>query len=152
MEFRACVVCDEKCVLQVSFCLIFEGQQRKVFFRATEPLYFVFCRLYPFSPPPDITAVFLGSTCHLSTLDWHCIAGAGLPNHMMGEVSWDPKRRRSLSSYIWYLILSVFEGEREVWEKKNAPGAVKFNPRSADIKKIIAAFRIHCSRYILQYT
>jgi hypothetical protein len=50
MEFRACVVCDEKRVLQVSFCLIFEGQQRKLFFRAKGLIYFVFCRLYPFSP------------------------------------------------------------------------------------------------------
>jgi hypothetical protein len=25
----------------------------------------------------------------------HCIAGAGLPNHLVGEVPWDPKTRRS---------------------------------------------------------
>ncbi len=47
---------------------------------------------------------FVFPTCHLSTLNWHCTAGASLPNHMMGEVSWGPKRRRSLASY--YSILS----------------------------------------------
>ncbi len=45
---------------------------------------------------PATTAVYVWiHTCHLSTLNLHCIAGSGLPNHMMGEVSWDPKRRRS---------------------------------------------------------
>jgi hypothetical protein len=28
---------------------------------------------------------------HLSTLNQHCITGAGLPIHLIGEVSWDPK-------------------------------------------------------------
>ncbi len=32
---------------------------------------------------------------------------AGLPNHMMGEVSWDLKRRRSWASPSYYSILSV---------------------------------------------
>jgi hypothetical protein len=31
----------------------------------TGPMYFVFCRLCPFSPQPPIQ--FLGPTCHLST-------------------------------------------------------------------------------------
>jgi hypothetical protein len=33
-------------------------------------------------------------------LNLHCIAGASLSIHMMGEVSWDPKRRRSRTSYV----------------------------------------------------
>jgi hypothetical protein len=45
------------------------------------------------------TAVF-GS--YLSSLysypSLSCIAGAGLPNHMMGEVSWDTYRRQSWAS------------------------------------------------------
>jgi hypothetical protein len=40
--------------------------------------------------------VLCGPTCHLSTL--HCIAGAALSIHMVGEVSWGPKRRRSWAS------------------------------------------------------
>ena len=37
----------------------------------------------------------LYSTCYLSTLNSHCIAGASLSNLMIGVGSWDPKRRRS---------------------------------------------------------
>ncbi len=33
----------------------------------------------------------LAPICHLSTLNLHCIAGAGLPIHMTREVSWDQK-------------------------------------------------------------
>ncbi len=41
-----------------------------------ESMYFAFCRLY-LSPQP--TWQYLGSTCHVSTLNLHCIlAGAGL--------------------------------------------------------------------------
>ncbi len=58
------------------------------------PMYFVYCRLYPLCPP-DTTAVLGFNLAHLSTIKQHCIAGTGLPNHLMGEVSWDPKRRRS---------------------------------------------------------
>ncbi len=39
-------------------------------------MYFVFCRLYPFSLQPP--RLCLGPTCLLSTLNYHCIAGAGL--------------------------------------------------------------------------
>jgi hypothetical protein len=31
---------------------------------------------------------------------FHCTAGAGLPNHIMVEVLWDPKRRRSWDASI----------------------------------------------------
>jgi hypothetical protein len=40
----------------------------------------------------------LWHTCHLSTINQHCIAGAGLPIHLIGEVSWNPKRRRTRAS------------------------------------------------------
>ncbi len=53
------------------------------------PMFFVSCRLYPSFPQPPRKC--LGPTCHLSTLNVHCIAGAGLPKHMMGGVSWYPK-------------------------------------------------------------
>ncbi len=36
----------------------------------------------------------------------HCIASAGLPIHVIGEVSWEPKRRRAWASQ--YSILSGF--------------------------------------------
>ncbi len=62
----------------------------------TGPMYFVFCRLYPSSPKPPRQC--LDPTCNLFTLNLHCIAGAGLPIHMIGEVSWEPKRRRAWSS------------------------------------------------------
>jgi hypothetical protein len=57
-----------------------------------------FCRLYPFSP--QLPRQCLGPICHLTTLNYHCAGGAGLPNHMMGEVAWDLKRRRLWVSYI----------------------------------------------------
>ncbi len=38
------------------------------------------------SPPPDYGSVRSYLSCHLSTLNKQYIAGAGLPNHMMGEV------------------------------------------------------------------
>ncbi len=40
----------------------------------------------------------------------YCIAGAGLPFHMMREVSWDPKRRQAWASS--YPILSDKKGRR----------------------------------------
>ncbi len=49
------------------------------------------------SPPSQPLQCFV-PTCHLSLL-YHCIAGAGLPNHMIGEVLWHPKRRRVWTSY-----------------------------------------------------
>jgi hypothetical protein len=48
-----------------------------------------------FTPPPPQCLVHI---CHLSTLNQHCIAGAGLSIRMIEEVSWDPKRRRSWAS------------------------------------------------------
>ncbi len=68
-------------------------------FWSTRPLNFVCCRLYLSSPP---------ATCYLSTLNQHGIAGAGLPIHMIGEVSWEPKRRRAwafqylIPRWFWY--------------------------------------------------
>jgi hypothetical protein len=58
--------------------------------------------------PPATTAVFgsyLSSLYSEITLSLHCIAGAGLPNHMMGEVSWDPNRRRPWVSILSGLLL-----------------------------------------------
>ncbi len=62
--------------------------------RTTGPMYFVFSRLYPSFPQPP--RQFLAPTWHLSTLNKHCIASAGLPIHMFGEVSWDPIRRKKM--------------------------------------------------------
>jgi hypothetical protein len=63
-----------------------------IYSRALKKMNFVFCRLYPFSLQPPRQC--LGPTCHLSTLNQHCIASADLPIHMIGEFSWDPKRGR----------------------------------------------------------
>ncbi len=38
----------------------------------------------------------LGPTCHLPAFNQHWNAAAGLPNHMIGEVSWDPKKEDNL--------------------------------------------------------
>jgi hypothetical protein len=59
----------------------------------------VFCFLSSLPLLPPATEAVFGS--HLSSLfSEHCIPGAGLPSHMMGEVAWDPKRRRPWTSYI----------------------------------------------------
>jgi hypothetical protein len=51
-------------------------------------------------PPPSATTAVSGSYLSSSyTLNLHCIAGAGLPIHIIGEVSWEPKRRRDLVCY-----------------------------------------------------
>jgi hypothetical protein len=71
------------------------------FLRLTGPMYFVFCRLYP-SFLPATTAVF--SSC-LSSL-YNCITGAGLPIHMIKEVSWEPKRKKtSVGLLVYYSII-----------------------------------------------
>ncbi len=50
--------------------------------------------------------VFTRSPCSHHDSVWvlpvifHCIAGAGLPNHMIVEVLWDPKRRPSWDASI----------------------------------------------------
>jgi hypothetical protein len=67
------------------------------YFVATRPIYFVFSRLYPSSPLATM-AVFGSYLSSLYTLNWHCIAGAGLPIHMIGEVSWDQERRWAWAS------------------------------------------------------
>ncbi len=48
-------------------------------------MYFVFLSSLPLLPPAS-RAVFGSYLSTLSNLFWHCIAGAGLPNHMMAEV------------------------------------------------------------------
>ncbi len=42
----------------------------------------------------------------LCTFNIHCIAGAGLPIHMIGEVSWESKRRRA-----WAPQYSILSGQ-----------------------------------------
>jgi hypothetical protein len=74
---------------------------------ATGPMYFVFCRLYLSSPKPPRQC--LSPTCHLSSLNQHWIGGAGLPIHMIGEVSWEPKRRRA-----WASRYSILFGVRDL--------------------------------------
>ncbi len=61
----------------------------------TNVLYFVFCRLCPFSLQPPRQS--LGPTCYLSTLHKLTLYRrcGGLPIHMMGEVSWKPQGRRA---------------------------------------------------------
>jgi hypothetical protein len=64
----------------------------------TGTMYFVFCRLYP--SPPATTAVFkfyLSSLYSYLTLYRRC----GLPNHMMGEVSWEPKKKTNVGLLIF---------------------------------------------------
>ncbi len=58
----------------------------------------------PFSPPPPRQC--LGPICHLSTLNYLCLASAGLPIHMIGEVSCNIKRRRVWATQ--FSILSAF--------------------------------------------
>ncbi len=57
----------------------------------------LFCFLSSLPLLPRLPWQCLGPTCHLSTLNWYCFACAGLPVHMLGEVSWNPKRRRVYS-------------------------------------------------------
>jgi hypothetical protein len=66
-------------------------------FQSTRPLYFVFCRLYPFFIKPPRQC--LAPTCRLSTL--YCRLSACL-SIWLGEVSWKSNRRRACTSQ--YLI------------------------------------------------
>jgi len=52
------------------------------------------------SPPQPLRQCF-GPACHLPSL-YSGIAGADLPNHMMIEVSWDPKKK----SIVGLLVLN----------------------------------------------
>ncbi len=66
-----------------------------------------------FTPlPPTPPRQCLAPTCHLSTLTLY-IANAGLPIHMIGKVSWDPKRRRAWASL--YSILSEPVAYKALW-------------------------------------
>jgi hypothetical protein len=58
--------------------------------RPTGPMYFVFCRLYPSSPQPPRQCVYLLQVIFLSTNT--VSRGAGLPIHMIVEVSREPKK------------------------------------------------------------
>jgi hypothetical protein len=58
----------------------------------------VFCFLSSLPLFPQPPRQCLDPTCHLSALNLHCIAGAGLPIHMIREVWLEPKRRRAWSS------------------------------------------------------
>jgi hypothetical protein len=63
------------------------------------------CFLSSLTPPPPS---YQGSGWLLpviSLLYSVCIAGVSLPIHIIGEVSWEPKRRRAWASYsIWFLF------------------------------------------------
>ncbi len=66
----------------------------------------VSCLCTVYSSSPSHHGIFwVLVTCHLSTHNQHYIASACLPNHMMGEVSWDPKRRR-----VWASKYSILSG------------------------------------------
>ncbi len=56
---------------------------------ATVTMYFVFCRLYPFSHQPPRQC--LGP--YLSSLTSHCIAGANLSNNLVGRHFAGPKKK-----------------------------------------------------------
>jgi hypothetical protein len=57
---------------------------------------FCFLSSFPILPQPPLQC--LASICNLSTLHLHFMTGVGLPIHMIGEVSWAPKRRRVWTS------------------------------------------------------
>jgi hypothetical protein len=49
-------------------------------------MYFVFCRLYPAPPPSYYSTAVFGSYRRVPVISLHCIAGAGLHIHVIGEV------------------------------------------------------------------
>jgi hypothetical protein len=57
-------------------------------------MYFVFCRLFHSSPLSHHSSVSALPVISLLLANV-CIAGAGLPIHIIGEVSWETKRRRA---------------------------------------------------------
>ncbi len=77
---------------------------------ATGPMYFVFCRLYPSSHTHQPPRQCLAPSCHLS----HSITGEGLHNHMIEEVSWDPKedKRGPLSVLFVYVTARIWKTAR----------------------------------------
>ncbi len=67
--------------------------------RSTGPMYFVFCRLYPFCPHPPWQ--FLVSTCHLSTLNYHCNAGARFRGTQKEDDRGSLSIQSSLGECVW---------------------------------------------------
>ncbi len=65
-------------------------------------MYFVFCRFYPFSPHPPRQCLVMVPLPVIHLLLTNTISrGAGLPIHMMGEVSMDPNGRRAGASLVF---------------------------------------------------
>ncbi len=72
-------------------------------------MYFVFCRLYPFNPQPPRQC--LGTTCVISLLLNNTVSpDAGLPNHMLGEVSWEPQKKTIVGLLVFQSFLSASQG------------------------------------------
>ncbi len=75
-----------------------------------DQMYFVFCRLYLSSPSHYCHWQCLAPTCYACALNLTLYRGcgaAGLPIHMIGEVSWDPKGRRVLFVLVCYSFIHV---------------------------------------------
>jgi hypothetical protein len=66
----------------------------------------------PFFPQPPRQCL-APTICHLSTLNKHCIAGASLPIHMMGEVSRETKRDEL--GLIVFNLLSTDKKENQIF-------------------------------------
>jgi hypothetical protein len=68
---------------------------------------FLFCFLssLPILPQPPLQC--LASICHFSTLNLHFMTGAGLPIRMIGEVAWDPKRRRAGGLSVYHCSMDI---------------------------------------------
>ncbi len=67
----------------------------KILCASTEPTYFVFCRLYPPHPPRHCVARLLPFTSLLPMYRRYGHAYIAYPYDTIGEVSWEPKRRRA---------------------------------------------------------
>jgi hypothetical protein len=88
----------------------------------TWPLANVFCFL---SSLPLLPRQCGSYTCHRSTLNKYCIAGAGLPNHMIGEVSWDKKKMIMdllVFNPLWRKILAIFTNFFTQWGSVGGSG------------------------------
>ncbi len=103
IHVNSAICCPQKSNWLYFIILIKKGWQSCWDLATTGPNYFVFRRLYPSFPSHYGSILVLP----VISLLFNSIAGAGKFYYMMGEVSWDPKRRRSWPSY--YSILSAWQ-------------------------------------------
>jgi hypothetical protein len=64
----------------------------------------------PYSPSLSHHVSVWSYLYHLSTPNLQCVAGASLPIHLIGEVLWDPKRRRVWASSILSECTNIRKG------------------------------------------